>query len=145
MTVDRGPRTKFMIDPIADMLTRIRNAQKAGLREVHLNASKLKLAIAKILEKEGFVESVAEEKNDGAGQLKIGLKYLKVSNTLRQPAITEINRVSKQGQRIYVRNRDIKSVKNRYGIAIVSTSKGVMTGEEAKKNGLGGEYICEVY
>lgn len=134
-----------MIDPISDMLTRIRNAQRAGLSEVCFSASKLKLAIAKILEKEGFIESVMREKDDEHGQIKIGLKYFKISNTRKNPAITEIKRISKQGQRIYVRNKDIGNVKNKYGIAIVSTSKGVMTGAEARKNGLGGEYICEVY
>lgn len=134
-----------MIDPIAEMLTRIRNAQKAGLSEACFSASKLKLAIAKILEKEGFIESVAREKNDERDQIKVGLKYFKISNTKKNPAITEIKRISKQGQRIYVRNKDIRNVKNKYGIAIVSTSKGVMTGAEAKKNGLGGEYICEVW
>lgn len=134
-----------MIDQIADMLTRIRNAQKAGLLEVSFGASKLKLAVAKILEKEGFIESVICEKNNDFNQIKVGLKYFKISNTKKNPAITEIKRISKQGQRIYVRNKDIKNVKNKYGIAIVSTSKGVMTGAEARRNGLGGEYICEVY
>ena len=134
-----------MADTIADMLTRIRNAQKAGLLDVSFSASKLKLAIAKILEKEGFIESVAREKNDERDQIKVELKYHKISNTKKNPAITEIKRISKQGQRIYVHSKDIKNVKNKYGIAIVSTSKGVMTGAEARKNGLGGEYICEVY
>jgi small subunit ribosomal protein S8 len=134
-----------MIDQIADMLTRIRNAQKAGLLDVSFDASKLKLAIAKILEKEGFIESVVREKNDEREQIKVELKYHKISNTKKNPAITEIKRISKQGQRIYVHSKDIKNVKNKYGIAIVSTSKGVMTGAEARKNGLGGEYICEVY
>jgi len=134
-----------MADTIADMLTRIRNAQKAGLKEVRFSASKLKLAIAKILEREGFVESVLREKNDEQDGIKIGLKYFKVSNTKKAPAISEIRKISKQGQRIYVKNKDIKNVKNKFGIAIVSTSKGVMTGEEAKKNSLGGEYICEVW
>jgi len=134
-----------MSDNISEMLTRIRNAQKAGHLEVSFSASKLKLAIAQILEKEGFIESAAREKNDESDQIKIGLKYFKISNTKKNPAITEIKRISKQGQRIYVRNKDIKNVKNKYGIAIVSTSKGVMTGAEAHKNGLGGEYICEVW
>ena len=134
-----------MIDPIADMLTRIRNAQKAGLKEVRVSASKLKLAIAKILEKEGFIEATSLEKGDKADKIKITLKYFRISNTRKNPAITEIRGVSSQGQRIYVRNKNIKSVRNRYGLAIVSTSKGVMTGEDARKNGLGGEYICEVW
>lgn len=133
------------MDTISDMLTRIRNAQKAGLKEVQFNVSKLKLAISKILEKEGFVNSVLREKSDKIDLIKVGLKYFQASKTLKIPAIKEIKRVSKQGQRIYVKNKDIKGVKNRHGIAIVSTSKGVMTGEEARKNGLGGEYICEVW
>lgn len=134
-----------MADTIAEMLTQIRNAQKAGHLEVRFGASKLKLAIAKILEKEGFVESAKQEKNEERDQIKIELKYVKISNTKKNPAITGIKKISKQGQRIYVRNKDIKNVKNKYGIAIVSTSRGVMTGAEARKNGLGGEYICEVY
>lgn len=134
-----------MADTIAEMLTRIRNAQKAGLLEVCFSASKLKLAIAKILEKEGFVESVEREKNEESDQIKVELKYFKISNTKKNPAITEIKKISKQGQRIYVRSKDIKNVKNKYGTAIISTSKGVMTGAEARKNGLGGEYICEVW
>lgn len=134
-----------MADTIAEMLTQIRNAQKAGHKEARFNASKLKLAIAKILEKEGFVESVVQEKNGEPSKIKVELKYFKISNTKKIPAINQINRVSKQGQRIYVRSEDIKNVKNKFGISIVSTSKGVMTGEEAKKSGLGGEYICEVY
>lgn len=134
-----------MIDQIADMLTRIRNAQKAGHLEVRFSASKLKLAIAKILEKEGFVESVEQEKNEERDQIKVELKYFKISNTKKNPAITDIKKISKQGQRIYVKSKDIRNVKNKYGIAIVSTSKGVMTGAEARKNGLGGEYICEVW
>jgi len=133
------------MDTIAEMLTRIRNAQKAGKKEARISASKLKLAIAKILEKEGFIESVSEETIDNFKNIKIVLKYYKISNTQKDPAIKEINRISKEGQRIYIGNKKIKNVKNRYGIAIISTSKGVMTGEEAKKNGLGGEYICEVW
>lgn len=134
-----------MTDTIAEMLTRVRNAQRAGKKEVRIGASKLKLAIAKILEKEGFVEAVSEETADNFKNIKIALKYYKISNTQKNPAIKEINRISKEGQRIYIGNKKIKNVKNRYGIAIISTSKGVMTGEEAKKNGLGGEYICEVW
>jgi len=133
------------MDKIAEMLTRIRNAQRAGKKDVQVSASKLKLAIAKILEKEGFVEAVSEETVDKFKNIKIALKYYRISNTQKQPAIKEINRVSKEGQRIYVGNTKIRKVKNRFGIAIISTSKGVMTGEEAKRNGLGGEYICEIW
>ncbi|HCP08401.1 MAG TPA: 30S ribosomal protein S8 [Candidatus Moranbacteria bacterium] len=133
------------MDTIAEMLTRIRNAQRAGKKEVLVKASKLKLAIATILEKEGFIESVSEESIDMSKNIKIGLKYYKISNTQKIPAIKEIKRISKGGQRIYVRNKEIKNVRNKFGISIISTSKGVMTGFEARKNGLGGEYICEVW
>lgn len=133
------------MDTIAEMLTRIRNAQKAGKKEVRVSASKLKLAIAKIFEKEGFIEAVSEEVAGNFKNIKIILKYYTISNTQKDPAIKEINRISKEGQRIYIGNKKIKNVKNRYGISIISTSMGVMTGEEAKKNGVGGEYICEVW
>ncbi|MFA7208942.1 MAG: 30S ribosomal protein S8 [Parcubacteria group bacterium] len=134
-----------MLDPIAEMLTRIRNAQQAGHQDVVVGASKLKLAIAKILEKEGFVAAVAKEKADMIENMKIELKYHRVSNTKKLPAIKEIKRVSKEGQRIYVKSKDIRSVKNNFGISIISTPKGVMTGFEARKQGLGGEVVCEVW
>jgi len=134
-----------MLDPIAEMLARIKNAQRAGKKEVLISASNLKLAIAKILEREGFVESVVKEKNDSFENIKIELKYYRVSNTQKAPAINDIKRVSREGQRIYTRSKDIKGVKNKFGISIISTSRGVMTGEEAKKNCLGGEYICQVW
>ena len=134
-----------MLDPISEMLTRIRNAQTAGLGNVTLGASKLKLALAKILEKEGFVESVTKEKRDDFDMLKIILKYYKVSNTQKIPAIRGIRRISKEGQRIYLKSKEVGKVKNNYGIAIISTSKGVMTDHDAKKTGLGGEYVCEVW
>jgi small subunit ribosomal protein S8 len=134
-----------MADNISEMLTQIRNAQKAGLLEVCMRVSKLKLAIAKILEKEGFIESFLQEKRGDHDFVKIYLKYFRISNTKNNPAIKEIKKISKQGQRIYLRNKDIKDVKNKYGIVIISTSKGVMTGTEAKKSGLGGECLCEVW
>lgn len=134
-----------MLDPIAEMLTRIRNAQKAGHKDVVFCASKLKLAIVKILEKEGFVAAVSKEKGEAIESVKVELKYHRVSNTKKLPAIKEIRRVSKEGQRIYVKSKDIRSVKNNFGISIISTPKGVMTGFEAKKQGLGGEVVCEVW
>jgi len=133
------------MDAVAEMLTNIRNAQRAGKKEVSIRTSNLKFAIAKILEKEGFVEAVSKESIDKQEKIKIGLRYFKVSNTRKNPAIKEIRRISKQGQRIYAKNKEIKNVKNNFGISIISTSKGVMTGREAKKIGLGGEYICEVW
>ena len=134
-----------MLDPIAEMLTRIRNAQRAGKKDVLVKASNLKLAVAKILEQEKFVESVAKEKTEVFENIRIGLKYYRLSNTKKIPAIKEIRRVSREGQRIYTSAKEIQQVKNRFGIAIISTSKGVMTGEEARKSGLGGEYICQVW
>lgn len=133
------------MDTIANMLTKIRNAQLAGHREVEIPASKLKLALAKILEKEGFVDEASKEKMGNLEKIKINLKYFNVSDVKKNPAITGINKISKSGQRIYVKSKDIRSVKNKFGIAIISTSKGLMTDFEAKKQGLGGEYICEVW
>lgn len=134
-----------MLDPISEMLTRIRNAQTAGLSHVVFGASKLKFALAKILEKEGFVEAVTKEKQDNFDAIRIVLKYYVISNTQKIPAIKGIRRISKEGQRIYVKNKEVKGVKNNYGIAIISTSKGVMTDYDSKKAGLGGEYVCEVW
>jgi len=134
-----------MLDPIADMLTRIRNAQMVKHKEVSVPFSKLKLSIAKILEQRNFIESVKKEMGETFPVLKIVLKYDVVSNTEKNPAIREIKRVSRQGQRIYVKKTDIKRVKNGYGISIISTSHGMMTGDKAKKLGLGGEVICELW
>lgn len=134
-----------MLDPIAEMLTRIRNAQAAGRTAVVVSASKLKYTIAKILEQEGFVVSVEKEADGARENLRIGLKYTAVSPTEKAPAIREITRVSKEGQRVYVKKSEIQKVKSGYGIAIVSTSAGVMTGAEAYRRGLGGEYICKLW
>lgn len=134
-----------MLDPISEMLTKIRNAQLAEHKTVLISASKIKLALAKILEKEGFVESVSMDKNNNFDYIKIGLKYYPVSNTKKIPAIKGIRRISKEGQRIYIRNKDIRGIRSGYGIAIISTSKGVMTDKESKANKVGGECICEIW
>jgi small subunit ribosomal protein S8 len=135
-----------MLDPIADMLTRIRNAQRVKHTQVLVPFSKLKFSIAKILAQEKFIDSVKKEEAEGTFPiLKMVLRYDVVSNTEKNPAIREIKRVSRQGQRIYVKKDGIKPVKNGYGISIVSTSKGIMTGGDARKKGLGGEMICEVW
>lgn len=134
-----------MLDPIAEMLARINNAQMAGQKEVAVKASKIKLAIAQILAKEGFIESAVKEKSEKFDLLKIVLKYRMLSKTRIVPAIKGIKRVSKEGQRRYLRSKDLRQVKNNFGIGIISTSQGVMTNYEAKKNGLGGEYLCEVW
>ncbi len=134
-----------MLDPIADMLTRIRNAQAAGQAVVVLSTSKLKHTIAKLLEHEGFIARVEKEADGARENLRIWLKYTMVSPTQKMPAIQEVTRISKQGRRVYVKKNEIKKVKSGYGIAIVSTSAGVMTGAEAHKRGLGGEYICRLW
>ena len=134
-----------MLDPIADMLTRIRNAQAAGHTAVAMRASKLKYTIAQILEREGFIGHIEKETDGIHETLRMRLKYTVVSPTKKVPAIQEVTRVSKQGCRIYVKKNEIKKVKNGYGIAIVSTSEGVMTGAEAYRRGLGGEYICRLW
>lgn len=135
------------MDQIANMLTSIRNAQRAGHESVTVPSSRLKLAIARILERKGFVEKVEEESAgfQSGSRLRIHLRYRRVSPTEVDPAIREIRRVSRSGQRSYVRREEIRKVKNGFGLAIVSTSKGVMTGAEAYHSGLGGEYICEVW
>ncbi len=134
-----------MLDTISDMLTRIRNAQRAGHSTVEIPFSKLKLAIAKILQENGFIEDVSSQGEGIALKILIGLKYDKVSNNRKVPVIQGIKRVSREGQRIYSKKNEIKSVKNGYGISVISTSQGVMTGKDAFKKGLGGEVICEVW
>lgn len=135
-----------MLDPIADMLTRIRNAQRAGRDSVSMPASKLKREIARILEKEGFIlRSEKESLENNKENLIVWLKYIPVSLVEKAPAIHEIRRVSKEGCRVYVKKGEIKKVKNGFGMAVVSTSKGVMSGVNAYRQGLGGELICEVW
>jgi len=129
-----------MTDPIADMLTRIRNAQRANHLSVEMPSSKFKLALAKILKKEGYLSDVIQHKKGVKITLEIILR--KIDNNY---AISEIKRISKPGQRSYVGKDKIPRVLNNYGIAIISTPKGVMTNIEAKKSGVGGEIICEVW
>lgn len=127
-------------DPIADMLTRIRNAINVGKTEVTLPHSKVKESIAKLLKSSGFIEEV---KTSTAG---IGKSLKIVINDENQPArITEIARLSTPGRRYYAGSADIPTVMRGRGLVIISTSKGMMTGRQAKKQGLGGELICKVY
>lgn len=127
-------------DPIADMLTRIRNAIAVNKYEVVLPHSKVKQAVAELLKESGFVKDVK------VSEAKIG-KSLKVviSNELEPARITEIARLSKPGRRYYVAAAEIPSVKSGRGVVIVSTSRGMMTGQQAKAAGIGGELICKVY
>ena len=131
-----------MHDPIADMLTRIRNAQLVGHSEVSMPASGLKSAIAKVLKDEGYIEdfAVREKSGDAAKkELAIALKYY-----AGRPVIERIERVSKPGLRVYKGRDDIPRVMNGLGVAIVSTSRGVMTDRKARADGLGGEVLCIV-
>ena len=132
-----------MTDPIADLLTRIRNAQRAGLEKVELPSSKLKVAVAEVLKSEGFVSEVSIKKEAGAvqGTMTVGLKY----DAEKRPAISEIRRQSKPGLRRYVKHTEIPKVMNGLGIAVLSTSKGVMVDREARKAHLGGELIATVW
>lgn len=129
-----------MTDPIADMLTRIRNAQKVKLSEVFIPYSKTKLSLAKILKEEGYVNSV-EEKNKFPKEIKLGLKY----DLKERGVIQEAKRISKPGQRIYAGKGELPKVLNGLGIAIISTSKGLLPDYKARKENLGGEIICYVY
>lgn len=136
------------MDPISDMLTRIRNAQMATHAVVLIPASQLKIAIAKVLESENLVEKVDvvdDEAHVGRKNVKIVLKYDQLSLSKKAPAIKEIHRVSTPGQRVYIKNDMIRKVRNGYGVSVISTSRGVMTGKDAKKKGLGGEVLCEVW
>ena len=128
-----------MSDPIADMLTRIRNAQVAGYAEVSMPTSKLKASIAQVLKDEGYVEDFRVLDNDGRKELQIGLKYY-----AGRPVIERIERVSSPGLRVYKGRNDIPRVKNGLGVAILSTSRGVMTDRRARSDGVGGEVLCIV-
>lgn len=130
-----------MQDPIADMLTKIRNAQQVALLEVLIPFSKIKAAIANVLKKEGFIVDWVIENSDKAAkkQLKLTLKYYK-----GRPVIDTIERVSRSSLRIYRPVKELPTVKNGLGVAIVSTSKGVMSDQEARKLHLGGEVLCYV-
>jgi len=129
----------MITDPISDMLTRIRNASMVNKEEVIFPFSKIKFAIAQILKEEGYIQNVKKIDNKFA-EIKIDLKY--VNN---QSAIHKIERVSKPGCRVYAKADNLPVILNNYGIAIVSTPRGVMTNKEAKKLKLGGEIICKIY
>lgn len=133
-------------DPIADLLTRIRNAHMAGHTTVSLPTSKLKLAIAQILKKEGYIEDFSDQPGEASpqGTLRIALKYVGTRRE-RKPVISGIERVSTPGRRVYARKRDIPWVLSGMGIAILSTPKGLMTGTRARQLGVGGEVICKVW
>jgi small subunit ribosomal protein S8 len=128
-----------MTDPIADFLTRIRNGQASGKTEIDVPASKLKLAIAKVLKEEGYIEDYSSIVKDGKPTLAVQLKYYQ-----GRPVIDRIERVSRPGLRVYKGKDELPSVLGGLGVAIVSTSKGVMTDREARAAGHGGEVLCIV-
>lgn len=123
-----------MVDPIADLLTRIRNAQMARNMSITLPYSKVKHEIGKVMQKNSFIAGVEKQEGENFPELVLHLTEKKL----------ELKRVSKCGQRIYTKYDEIRKVKNGFGIAIISTSKGIMTGYEARSLKLGGEYLCEV-
>jgi len=133
-------------DPIADMLTRIRNAILAGHTTVALPSSKLKIAIAKIMHDEGYISNyeVVEGKNSAQKVLRIQLKYVGERRN-RRPVISGLERVSRPGRRVYTGKGEIPWVLSGIGVAILSTPKGVMTGKRARQLGVGGEVICKVW
>ncbi|MGU9957053.1 MAG: 30S ribosomal protein S8 [Arenicellales bacterium WSBS_2016_MAG_OTU3] len=129
-----------MSDPIADLLTRVRNGLAAEKEFVSMPSSKMKRAVANVLKQEGYVGDVSVEDVDGKQQLIIKLRYYE-----GEPVIEALRRVSRPGRRTYVGKDDLPSINGGYGVAIVSTSKGVMTEKSARASGVGGEVICAVY
>jgi len=128
------------MDPVSDMLTSIRNALAVKHSTVVIPFSNFKYGIAKIFEKEGFIEKIEKKGRKSKRLIEITLKYSDDT-----PAISGLKRISKPGQRIYSNWKKIKRVKGGYGMAVISTSKGLMTNKEARKNKLGGEIICEIW
>lgn len=127
-------------DPLSDFLTRIRNAQSARQDKTLVPASRIKLAMAKILETEGYVSGVQLVEDGGRKHIEIGLKYVE-----KDPFIRSLKRVSTPGRRVYRKATDLPKVLTDQGIAIISTSAGIMTNKEARKRHLGGEVLCEIY
>ena len=130
-----------MTDPIADMLTRIRNANQMRYKEVEVPASKIKLEIARILKDEGFIEDFKIKKNSVQNIIVLNLKY----GQKKERVITGLKRISKPGLRVYAKTEEMPKVLNGLGIAIVSTSKGIMTDKEARKESLGGEVLAYIW
>jgi len=130
-----------LTDPVADFLARIRNAQKARHQKMDVPASKLKLEIARILKEEGFIANFKASEEEGKRVLRVYLKY----GPNNESVINTITRISRPGCRVYVGRNEISRVLGGLGINILTTPKGVMTGRQARKEGVGGEVLCEVY
>ena len=129
-----------MTDPIADMLTRIRNAATARHTRVLVPASKMKLGLARVLKEEGYIKDIEILKDNPQGTLRLTLRYVD-----KKPVLTQLKRVSKPGLRVYTKRADIPRVRGGLGIAVLSTPKGLMTGSSAYKQGLGGDVICYIW
>lgn len=132
-------------DPIADLLTRVRNAQMAGHDIVSIPASRVKIAIVHLLKQEGYIRAYKCVRDNKQGIVKVALKYTELPGGKRSPVINKIKRMSKPGRRYYVPANEIPRVKNGFGVAVLSTSQGIMTCAEAAKRHVGGEYMCSVY
>lgn len=126
-------------DPLADFITRIRNGQSAGKREVHMPGSKLKMAVCEVLKTEGYIEDYRQESLDGKHDLSVSLKYFKGS-----PVISRIERISRPGRRVYMSRERLPQVMGGFGVAVISTSLGVMTDNQARTAGHGGEVLFTV-
>ena len=130
-----------MTDPVADMLTRIRNANMVKLQKVDIPSSNLKVSIANVLKQEGFIKNYKVISDSLQGILRVYLKYIDEKDSV----INEIKRISKPGGRVYVKSEDIPVIKSGLGVAVLSTSKGVITDNAARKAGVGGELICTIW
>jgi small subunit ribosomal protein S8 len=131
----------MVTDPIGDLLVRLRNGSQRRHEAIAVPTSKLKRAILEILKKEGYVEAVEDGVQDGHPILNVHLRYVGEG----QPMITGLARISKPGRRVYVGSKDITKVRNGIGMSILSTSKGIMTDQESRRNKLGGEILCSVW
>lgn len=131
----------MMTDPIADLLTRIRNALVAKHKVTHVPASRIKADIARILKEEGYIDNVKRVEENGKAVLRLTLRY----GPSGERVITGIERVSRSGLRVFVKKDEIPKVLGGLGVSIISTSQGVMTGAESKRRGLGGEVVCRVW
>lgn len=131
----------MMTDPLADVLVRLQNAARRGHETVTVPASRLKAELLRVLKAEGFISDYERTVADGHPVLRIRLRYVGEG----QPIITGLRRISKPGKRVYVGKRDVRPVMGGMGLAILSTSKGVMTGQESRQAGLGGEVLCHVW
>ena len=130
-----------LTDPVADMLTRVRNALQARHQKVDIPASRLKLEIARILKEEGYISNFKPTEEEGHKVIRIYLKY----GANNEAAIRDLSRISRPGCRVYVGHDEIKRVQSGLGISIMTTPRGVMTGRQARREGVGGEILCEVW